>query len=207
MELCSETTKYLLSDRKVSVESIEHFGVRVFIPDGTIIFPMTDIHNNVVLLQSRSIRTKSISTITASVLGLENVEFPKLSEVGAWFGLGTVDWRMPLLIVEGPIDAMKAYTFGFNNVVASLGATITKKQADVLCAQAYIIGLDSDKAGEEGADRISALLSGEAPMSIVKWNIFSENIKDCGDITDKDMFWKIIENRIPIYGKKNKKMS
>lgn len=57
-----------------------------------------------------------------------------------------------VLVVEGKIDQMSAYSFGWPNTAALMGNLITEEQADKLSdiATVVISALDNDKAGEEG---------------------------------------------------------
>lgn len=69
-----------------------------------------------------------------------------------------VETHLPLLLVEGPMDALFAYQYGYTNVAALLGspsrhqeAWIVKYPGDILCA------LDNDDTGRHYFAHISSL--------------------------------------------------
>lgn len=59
------------------------------------------------------------------------------------------------VIVEGYIDVIIAHQYGFNNVVASMGTSITEKQVAILkkLTRNVVLALDADTAGEEAMAR------------------------------------------------------
>jgi len=86
--------------------------------------------------------------------------------------------HLPLIIVEGFKSVWRLYELGIHNVVACIGAGISKGQADLLCTYApkgVVLFLDNDKAGMEGVTRSYELLKN-------KVDIFMEIITE----TDED---------------------
>ena len=69
-----------------------------------------------------------------------------------------------VVIVEGYMDVIMAHQYGFENVVASMGTSLTEKQAVILrkLTRRFTLALDSDAAGTEatlrGADTIDRAL-------------------------------------------------
>jgi DNA primase len=59
------------------------------------------------------------------------------------------------VIVEGYMDAITAHQHGYDNVVASMGTSMTEKQLAILknLTKNLILALDADKAGEEAVSR------------------------------------------------------
>ena len=59
------------------------------------------------------------------------------------------------VVVEGYMDVITAHQFGFENVVASMGTSLTEKQVDVLkrLASRISLALDADTAGQEATLR------------------------------------------------------
>ncbi len=59
------------------------------------------------------------------------------------------------VVVEGYMDVITAHQFGFENVVASMGTSLTEKQVDVLkrLSGHVSLALDADAAGQEAALR------------------------------------------------------
>jgi len=191
-------TEFLTVERRISLEAVEKFGVRMIPKDTYIVFPLTDHFGNIKVMQSRSITEKDIFQLSAKQFGLDWMEFPKLSDHGVWFGLHLVDWSKPLLIVEGSFDAMRAYTLGFQNVIAACGSKVTDCQVNSLHGISYIIGFDSDDAGKKGGKNLAYRLKGYAPISFVDWQTHC-SCKDIGDIREPGDFHKAMENRILYY--------
>ena len=69
-----------------------------------------------------------------------------------------------VVIVEGYMDVIMAHQYGFENVVASMGTSLTEKQAVILrkLTRRFTLALDSDAAGTEatrrGADTLDRAL-------------------------------------------------
>ena len=59
------------------------------------------------------------------------------------------------VVVEGYMDVITAHQFGFENVVASMGTSLTEKQVEVLkrIASRISLALDADTAGQEATLR------------------------------------------------------
>jgi len=63
--------------------------------------------------------------------------------------------NLPIIIVEGYMDAISAHQYGYNNVVAALGTSITKQHLTQLkkVSTKIIQALDSDQAGQSATLR------------------------------------------------------
>ncbi|MCX6011328.1 MAG: DNA primase [Chloroflexi bacterium] len=87
------------------------------------------------------------------------------------------------VIVEGYMDVITAHQNGFNNVVASMGTSVTEKQVNTLkrLTKNITLALDADAAGEEamlrgvefenalGAEvKVAVLPSGKDPDDVIK---------------------------------------
>lgn len=110
-----------------------------------------------------------------------------------------------LLLVEGPIDALKASFFGFDSG-AILGCLISDKQMwaayDEANGREIIIALDNDPPGIEGISRIIDKLQGLDNVRIFKYsdkwkNDKGELVKDIGDCNKEMIEWGI-ENAVSI---------
>ncbi len=60
-----------------------------------------------------------------------------------------------VIVVEGYMDTIKAHQHGWNNVVASMGTSLTEKQVEVIkrLTKHITLALDADTAGEEATLR------------------------------------------------------
>jgi 5S rRNA maturation endonuclease (ribonuclease M5) len=160
---------------------------------------MTDINGNILILQARTVLgSQKALYVTSEYLGIESiVHLPTVSEAGAWFGMDIINWKEPVLIVEGCFDAMKAYTFGFKNCIAPFGSSITETQISSLIGGSYLIGLDSDDSGKQGAIKLIKKLIKKNTVSYINWS--SVKAKDVGEISDTNSFWYAIDKRKVIY--------
>ena len=119
--------------------------------------------------------------------------------------VGKVKNDYPLLIVEGIFDIMKAWQFGYKNVVCILGWKVSPYQLKrIKEANIIISALDNDRAGKEGNKFLKDQLkeagdkeagdkeAGGKEVYDFKYNVIDREIKDIGDL-NKSEFRKIIE--------------
>jgi len=89
------------------------------------------------------------------------------------------------VIVEGYMDVITAHQNGFNNVIASMGTSVTEKQVNILrkLTRNMVLALDADTAGEEAMLRgvgyentleaevkVMVLPKGKDPDDVIKEN-------------------------------------
>jgi DNA primase len=106
-----------------------------------------------------------------------------------------------VIVVEGPLDAMKVYQAGFPNVIAILGGGFTKQQSQKLLRhfQSVIIFTDNDEAGRAFAKKIERVMrSAGKRIFYVK---YPERIKDPGEMGDGQIA-EVIENKVTLLEKK-----
>jgi hypothetical protein len=197
--------KQYLRSRGIGDEAYEHFKVRyVPIERGkdrvckTMVSEFTLPDGAVVALRLRTISKKTRRFTTRGSFG------------SSLFGLFQADPSKALLIVEGEIDAMACYSFGFLNVVAAGGANrgtaALVKTLRAWSGQRVYLGMDSDTPGHEAQRRLIEALSFHiSDLSVVDWSqvALSEPIptdtgvrttcKDAADIPTAEQFWMVIE--------------
>lgn len=95
--------------------------------------------------------------------------------------VGRMDKDKPVLVVEGIMDLMKAYQYGYPNVCALLGWKCTAEQAKKLAKRApsIICGLDNDEHGDQGYRELKEQLD----MPVVRLPII--DVKDVGEMTQR----------------------
>ncbi len=103
------------------------------------------------------------------------------------------------VIVEGYIDAITAHQNGVNNVLASMGTSITEKQVSTIkkLTRNLVLALDSDTAGEEAMLRgISHENTLNAEIKVV---ILPQG-KDPDDVIREDakIWQQLVEESLPI---------
>lgn len=95
----------------------------------------------------------------------------------------------PVLVVEGIMDLMKAWQFGYHNSCAILGWKCAVHQLRLISAvqTSLICALDSDAAGERGYEYL------RSKFKRVRRFKFKKGVKDVGAINSKKAFWEGIE--------------
>ncbi len=103
------------------------------------------------------------------------------------------------VIVEGYMDALTAHQNGFNNVVASMGTSVTEKQVNTLkrLTKNMVLALDADTAGE------AAMLRGigyENTLDAEVKVIILPRGKDPDDVIkeDKQNWQHLMEEALPV---------
>jgi len=184
--------KKFLNKRGISSEAIEHFGVRYWTKyPGCIGFPFTKSSGKIYAVGIRSIEEKKNFYATGSSFNDPDLKVPGLSRSGAWFGLAQVDKQKPILLCEGAMDAMRLYTLGFPNVLASGGTSITRAQISNIPGLFVIIGLDSDQAGKIAAKELYKKLKNLYVPSVVDWSFVDR--KDPGELRTKQELASVLE--------------
>ncbi len=151
----------LLKERKVSGEEALRYGLAVRLERGELIdrfrgrvvFPITDARGRIVGFGGRALDDATQPKY------LNSPETPYFNKREFLYALHQArDAIRPAgfaVIVEGYLDAITAHQFGFCNVVASLGTSLTREQARLLlrCTGTVLIAYDNDAAGTAAALR------------------------------------------------------
>jgi 5S rRNA maturation endonuclease (ribonuclease M5) len=167
----------------------------------TIIFPLTDSRGNIFVLRERMRKEKRMWTVNPELAGFPNMDFPKLKDVGVWFGMMLVDWSSPVIVVEGEIDVMKLSSLGFFNAIGSATSSVSDSQIDALTVTSLILGFDADKAGNFARNRIIDRMRrniGHVPMYDADWSLATKEdgspCKDPGDIPNREQLLLVLNN-------------
>lgn len=93
----------------------------------------------------------------------------------------TIEDTKELMMVEGPVDCMRAALFGQKNVVALLGTSLSKEQQELLMKYAFrvIVALDGDLAGRLATKEVIKQLWGAFDLRVM--SLPPE--KDIGDVS------------------------
>lgn len=114
---------------------------------GRLIFPIWDSRGRVIGFGGRKLGEGE-----PKYLNSPETPLFKKSEVlyGLHLALKEMRNQGKALVVEGYIDVISAYSFGFKNTVASLGTSFTEKQADLLRlrTEEVVIAYDADASGK-----------------------------------------------------------
>jgi DNA primase len=103
------------------------------------------------------------------------------------------------VLVEGYMDVITAHQNGFNNVVASMGTSVTEKQVNILkkLTKNIVLALDADAAGEEAMLRCVGYENGlNAEIKVV----ILPSGKDPDDVIRKEatMWQNLLEEALPV---------
>ena len=120
---------------------------------GRVIFPIKDLHSNIIGFGGRSINEEDQPKYLNSP---ETLLYQKSETL---FGMDqakqTIRKENQVILVEGYFDQMRAVQHGVEYVVATCGTALTAKQASMLRnhAETAILIFDSDSAGRSAAEK------------------------------------------------------
>ena len=150
-----------LKERGLEAETIKHFGLGFCsqgILKGRIAIPIEDEQGQLVAYAGRSLNGKR-----------PKYQFPRgflKSQVLFNYHRVSSTGSASLILVEGFFDVFKVHQAGFPNVVALMGSSLSKAQAELLLdlGRKLIVLLDGDRAGREGTRKIIQALRGGLPL-------------------------------------------
>ena len=178
-----------LKDRGVSLNAIEELGVGGHSVLDEIYFPDIDIDGT---LRGVTARSESFDSRYKFELG---------NKQQALFGMDKP--YDEVFLVEGPVDALKLKSWGFNGV-ATLGDRITQKKAERILPSASNIYLvpDNDEAGNRWEKQAFKFFGNRVKLFLIRVT----NFEDVGNKDYKeDMFLNDYRNKIMIVKKRYKK--
>ncbi len=120
---------------------------------GRVIFPIKDIHSNIIGFGGRSIDKENQPKYLNSP---ETLLYQKSETL---FGMDQAKLAIrkenQVILVEGYFDQMRAVQHGIEHVVATCGTALTPKQASILRnhAETAVLVFDSDSAGRSAAEK------------------------------------------------------
>ena len=122
-----------------------------------LMFPIIDVRGNVIGFGGRII--KNDPNAAKYLNSPETLIFNKRKNL---FGLNLAKKSKAgsLILVEGNIDVVTLYQYGFDNAIASLGTSLTEEQAALMTryAEQIILIYDGDKAGQNATQRAIPIL-------------------------------------------------
>ena len=185
-----ESLKQFLLERAYTESELLTAGLLVETEDGKthdrfrnkLIFPILDIRGHVIGFGARVLDDSLPKYVNSP-------QTPLFDKSGSLYAINlasaVIRQQETAVIVEGYIDAITAHQNGFNNVVASMGTSVTEKQVSSLkkLTKNIILALDADAAGEEamlrgvdyentiGAEvRVNVLPKDKDPDDVIKDN-------------------------------------
>ncbi len=162
-----------------------------------LMFPLTDISGKVVGFVGRTVSNREPKYLNSP----ETPIFHKSAFIFCLDKAKTFIKKDGAIFVEGQMDALTAHQFGFNNVVASGGTSLTPTQLQVVSRYTKDLALcfDSDAAGSIAIQRGIELA--EKENFNIKVIMIPAPYKDMDELihTDIDLAKQVINNPIPIY--------
>lgn len=122
---------------------------------GRLMFPIRDVAGHILGFGARALeedqQPKYLNSPQTEIFDKSSVVF------GAHRAVEGMRQTRQAVLVEGYLDAIRAHTSGYSNVVASLGTAVTSKQLAVLdrLTDEIVLALDPDPAGQSAAARTS----------------------------------------------------
>lgn len=141
-----------------------------------LMFPIYDIQGRVIGFGARALDESLPKYINSP----QTPVFDKSSSLYAIDkARSTIRQKNLIIIVEGYMDAIAAHQHGFQNVVASMGTSLTEKQVDVAkrLSKNIALALDADAAGEEATLRSAEMLAQSLDKKVIPVPTWSGLVK------------------------------
>jgi DNA primase len=199
-----ETIKNYLLNKGYREEELVQAGLLVEKEDGgnydrfrkRLMFPICDIQGRVTGFGARALDDSSTKYVNSP----QTLIFDKSSSLygidKAKPGIGK---RNLAIIVEGYTDVLAAHQRGWQNVVGSMGTSLTEKQVGVIkrLTGNITLALDADVAGEEATLRSKAILAHSNTEANV---ILLPSGKDPDEVIREDpaLWQELVERAVPI---------
>jgi DNA primase len=164
---------------------------------GRVIFPLREVGGKIVAFSGRTIINAEPKYLNTS----ETTIFHKTSTI---YGLDRAKVAIKqegVIFVEGQVDVISAHQFGFKNVVASGGTSLTTNQLKIISryTKDVIFCFDSDNAGTSAISR--AIELAEKDNFNVRVIPIPGKYKDLDELLHEDLSLakEVIANPIPVY--------
>jgi DNA primase len=116
------------------------------------------------------------------------------------FGVHILDEVKPLWVVESPLDAVRLTGLGYN-AIATYGAIISEDQGKLMRRSTSIIAaFDNDQAGKKASEQMLGF-SRKYGFDLKYFNYAGIDVKDVGDMTEKEIARGLETAKHMIYGK------
>ena len=142
---------------------------------GRLIFPILDVQERVVAFGGRTIPNPDLPPDTnVGPKYLNSPETPIFSKSRTLYGLNrarkVIGEADRVLVVEGYMDVIAAHQAGIENVVATLGTSLTDDHIRILgrYTKNILLSFDSDEAGVRAALRAAELFTAHGPEFALK---------------------------------------
>jgi DNA primase len=141
--------------------------------------------NDCLIYPVRNREGKLVGALARSVEGRWHKIMWNMIKKRYLYGEDQVELEKPLIIVEGPGDAIALRKSSLKNVVALMGSNISKEQIEKLLSisSEFVVWLDKDRAGAKGMNSFVQRLEKRATMRYVDpWKSLPEGDNDPKDV-------------------------
>lgn len=162
-----------MTQRKLSNEVIKKFQIKYDKSTNSIIFPVYNEDNKLIMLTKRSVKGKKFfidKDVEKPIYLLNYVTNKKISYA---------------IVCESQINALYCHSLGLS-AIATFGCNITKKQFDILnnsSIKYYIVAFDGDSAGKHGTQKFIANIRRDVIVDIV----VMPDGKDLNDLNEEEL--------------------
>jgi DNA primase len=135
---------------------------------GRIMFPITDVQGRTVAFGGRALGDRSPKYLNSPETKLYN---KSRNLYGLSFSKEAIKTQDRAILVEGYMDFVIPFQFGIQNVVASLGTSLTTQQVDLLgrYTREVIVSYDPDSAGVAATQRsLDLFLEGDFKVNVLR---------------------------------------
>ena len=190
-----EVFEYLMLERRLSLQSLYDFQIRVYrSPWGSFgaVFPIIDGEGKTVDLYVRTIKGKSFFRLNAELTG-SSVEYhaPHLC-----FGNHLLDRNQKTTAIgEAPLDVMRLYSLSKGNVLATCGPPRKAQMYNLWVPPPIVLAFDDDEAGKRhGKSVVRNLMRGFAINFIrLPWGVVGK--KDANEIENGIQLREVVKAR------------
>jgi len=199
-----ETLKHYLLDKGYTEKELAEAGLIIEKEEGgsydrfrnRLIFPICDIQGRVTGFGARVLDDSLPKYINSPQTSI----FDKSSSLyGIDRAKSAIGKKKLVIVVEGYMDVLTAHQHGWQNVVGSMGTSLTERQVEGIkrLSNNITLALDADLAGEEATLRGRAILANSNAEANV---ILLPPGKDPDDVIREDpVLWeKLVEQAMPI---------
>lgn len=161
-----------------------------------LMFPIIDVRGNVIAFSGRALDDSPAKYMNSP----ETPVFHKGSNIFSLNIAKQYSAKDGLILVEGNMDAVSLYSFGFMNAVAGLGTALTDQQAQLIKRYAPLVYLcyDNDDAGIKACEKAIDTLSAAG----IKLKVLSyKDAKDPDEYLKKkgaESFKKVISSALSV---------
>ena len=161
-----------------------------------LMFPIIDVRGNVIAFSGRALDDSPAKYMNSP----ETIAFHKGSNIFSLNIAKQYSATDGLILVEGNMDAVSLYSYGFKNAVAGLGTALTDQQAQLIKRYAPLVYIcyDNDDAGQKAAQKAIDILSAAG----IKLKVLSyKDAKDPDEYLKKkgaESFKKVISSALSV---------